>query len=184
MTNKKLTIAAIAAAAITLAPIAAPVIGAVTTLPVAAATTKGDPDKNDYGKTVVTIAAKHGTAVYTAPGGKKTSRVLPAGSRWSGFEYTTSNSPISSGWWNLGGNQWIAAKDVSNTVPYKTVVKVHYVPGYGIAVWNTYKAGRKPTGKYLKDGTKWKTFMSAIDDNDVTWVSVGTNQWVQTQYLQ
>ncbi|WDF82377.1 SLAP domain-containing protein [Lacticaseibacillus pabuli] len=37
MTNKKFTIAAIAAAAITAAPIAAPVIGAITTMPVMAA---------------------------------------------------------------------------------------------------------------------------------------------------
>ncbi|MHA3065943.1 SLAP domain-containing protein [Lacticaseibacillus saniviri] len=63
------------------------------------------------------------------------------------------------------------------------VVTVHYVKGYGIALWNSPDAGRKPiAGRKLADGSAWKYGQTKVVDG-VTWYQLGTNQWAQGTYL-
>lgn len=61
------------------------------------------------------------------------------------------------------------------------VVKVNYVPGYGIAVWSNYNNGT-PTGQYLAHGTSWKVLKTATDSKGATWYDLGANQWVEAKY--
>ncbi|MHA3065321.1 SLAP domain-containing protein [Lacticaseibacillus saniviri] len=60
-------------------------------------------------------------------------------------------------------------------------VYVNYVPGYGIAVWNTYQDGRKITGTKLQHGTAWKYYKTATINGE-KWYNLGGDQWIQAQY--
>lgn len=62
-----------------------------------------------------------------------------------------------------------------------TVVKINYVPGYGIAVWNNYQNG-STTGQYLKHGTSWKVIKTVQDSAGNTWYDLGRNQWIMAKY--
>ena len=66
-------------------------------------------------------------------------------------------------------------------VPYKTVVKINYVPGYGIAVWDAPGNGHVVPGKNLKTGTKWKTG-GYVTVNGVKWYNLGGKQWISEKY--
>lgn len=61
------------------------------------------------------------------------------------------------------------------------VVKINYVPGYGIAVWNNYEGG-KITGQILKHGSSWKVIKTAKDSQGNTWYDLGANQWIMAKY--
>lgn len=92
-------------------------------------------------------------------------------------------------WYNLGGNQWIpATHTVAGTqLPLPTPtnvtggIKINYVPGYSIAVWNSFDSSRKATGQLLKHGTSWQV-TAKVSYQGQTWYRVGTKQWVQGQY--
>ncbi|MCG4282486.1 immunoglobulin-like domain-containing protein [Lacticaseibacillus saniviri] len=60
-------------------------------------------------------------------------------------------------------------------------VYVNYVPGYGIAVWDTYKDGRKITGTKLQHGTAWKYYKTATINGE-KWYNLGGDQWIQASY--
>lgn len=64
------------------------------------------------------------------------------------------------------------------------VATVYYVKGYGIALWNSPDANKKPiAGRKLMDGTSWKFSQTKVV-NGVTWYKVGTNQWVSGTYFK
>lgn len=63
-----------------------------------------------------------------------------------------------------------------------TTVRINYVPGYGIAVWNTYFNGRKTTGQYLQHNTTHKVIDTAKDSQGNTWYDLGNRQWIMAQY--
>ncbi|MHA3066718.1 SLAP domain-containing protein [Lacticaseibacillus saniviri] len=64
------------------------------------------------------------------------------------------------------------------------VITIHYVPGYGVALWNSPNTGRQAIkGRILKDGTKWK-FSQIKQVNGKTWYQLGTNQWVEGTYAK
>ncbi len=62
-----------------------------------------------------------------------------------------------------------------------SVVRINYVPGYSIAVWNSYQNGHT-TGQYLKDGTSWKVIRTATDSKGNKWYDLGVNQWIMAKY--
>ena len=61
------------------------------------------------------------------------------------------------------------------------VVTVNYVPGYGIALWNSPKANHQFLGRYLAHGTAWKVTGKQVV-NGKTWYNLGGNQWIEGQY--
>lgn len=88
--------------------------------------------------------------------------------------------------YNIGTNKWIPAqyavlKDSVGEVAERGVVKVKYVPGYSIAVWNKATAGKAFTGQKLKHGTSWK-YSAKYYINGTTWYKVGANQWIDGTY--
>ncbi|WP_297816169.1 SLAP domain-containing protein [uncultured Lactobacillus sp.] len=139
---------------------------------------------------IANILTSEGARIYSAPGQNPTQRVLPVYSNWKVLGYTTVNGVK---WFNVGKNQWINSQQTKYTEssnPTGTyyygsknatgVVKVHYKPGYGIAVWSQPGKGVIP-GKYLKHGTSWKYFQTA-NVGGLLWYNLGGNQWVSAQY--
>ncbi|WDF82984.1 SLAP domain-containing protein [Lacticaseibacillus pabuli] len=184
---KKQSIAVIAAALLLAAPVAVP---AVTTF--AAGNSQfvinhnnmhpyAGPESLEGGWVVV---GYHGAPIYTTyQTSTKTKRVLQRGTSWRYSGVVTYRD--GSQWYDLGGgHQWVRASDLTSglVINQKGVVKVKYVPGYSIAVWNFFDHG-KVTGKLLKNGTSWKYSRYSIRDN-TRWYDLGGNQWVDGRYVQ
>ncbi|KRM72195.1 hypothetical protein FC34_GL001179 [Lacticaseibacillus brantae DSM 23927] len=61
------------------------------------------------------------------------------------------------------------------------VVTVNYVPGYGIALWNSPQADHTFLGRTLGHGTAWKVFdVKTVNGN--TWYNLGGDQWIDGKY--
>ncbi|ERL64650.1 GH25 family lysozyme [Schleiferilactobacillus shenzhenensis] len=93
-------------------------------------------------------------------------------------------------WYEIGRNQWIESTDTNwpngygnSTTPTadNKVIKVQYMSGYSIALWNGYGASRKFSGRYLKDGSAWKVTRQVFSDGEY-WYQIGANQWVEGNY--
>lgn len=63
-------------------------------------------------------------------------------------------------------------------------VKINYVPGYGVNVWDNYNTGRHFTGKRVKHGTTWNVISTATDDKGHTWYEIGQGEWVLGKYAK
>lgn len=88
-------------------------------------------------------------------------------------------------WYRVATNQWVSADNVevkgSNYVT--TVagsVKINYIPGYGVNVYNSPAANNKFTGTRLADGTTWRVTSRQIVDGQ-TWYKVNAG-WVSGKY--
>ncbi|APX71925.1 glycoside hydrolase family 73 protein [Companilactobacillus allii] len=88
-------------------------------------------------------------------------------------------------WYRVATGQWVSANDVqvkgSNYI--KTVsgsVKINYIPGYGVNVYNSPAANNKFTGTRLADGTTWQVTSQQIVDGQ-TWYKVSSG-WVNGKY--
>lgn len=183
---KKTQIGLIAAAIIAATPLAVPAIStfaATATPDYAAAANAAFPHvgPESLERSVVTVG-QHGAPVYsTYKASTKTGRILPAGTSWKsrGLVKFTDNTY----WYDLGGNQWVNYANLIHGVLSKTtgVVKIHYVHGYSIAVWNNFQNGQV-TGKHLKDGTNWKFFKFVRMDDGHMWYNLGGNQWIDGSY--
>jgi len=62
-----------------------------------------------------------------------------------------------------------------------TKVKINYVPGYGINIWNNYNGGHF-TGQRAQHGTTWDVLDQKTDKKGRVWYQVGQNQWIMAQY--
>ncbi|KJY62919.1 Cell wall-associated hydrolase [Lactobacillus helsingborgensis] len=60
-------------------------------------------------------------------------------------------------------------------------VKINYVPGYGINIWDNYE-NPNFTGERIKHGKTVAVLSSAIDQKGNTWYQIGENQWIQARY--
>ena len=154
------------------------------------------------GSPVAHVEYNGSIAVWQTPNGHVTGKYLAHGTNWQ----VKGKAQVDGAWWyNLGGNQWIPGKYISVTgfssmptlkvtspstptpsdgntsafVSQTGVVQVHYIPGYGIAVWKS--PAKHATGQYLPDGSRWKIFGYEIV-NGQKWYKVGTNQWISGQY--
>ena len=63
----------------------------------------------------------------------------------------------------------------------KGIGYINYVPNYGINVW--YKPNEIFTGQRLLHGTAWKIFQKAVNSKGQVYYQVGTNQWIDGQYV-
>lgn len=62
-----------------------------------------------------------------------------------------------------------------------TKVKINYVPGYGVNIWDNYKGGHF-TGQRAQHGTTWTVLDQKTDKKGRVWYQVGENQWIMAQY--
>lgn len=139
---------------------------------------------------IVTVGAK-GAVVYTdAKRVNATSKHLAPGTKWKTFSKLQGDRGIfgiSTASYNLGGNQWIANLDTVQAPVInpnaRGTVKIHYVPGYGIAVWTAPGKSTAIKGKTLKHGTSWKYFATTSIDG-TTWYNLGGNQWVSGEWAK
>lgn len=60
-------------------------------------------------------------------------------------------------------------------------VKINYVPGYGINIWDNYNGGHF-TGQRAQHGTTWNVLDQKTDKKGRVWYQVGQNQWIMAQY--
>ena len=77
-----------------------------------------------------------------------------------------------------------AVKPDSNTANVQaatTRVKINYVPGYGVNIWDNYNHGHF-TGQRAPHGTTWNVINQATDKKGRTWYQVGEGQWIMAQY--
>lgn len=86
-------------------------------------------------------------------------------------------------------NITVIAKSDSNkdtgydTIDFKTVGYVNYVPGYGINVYNAPNGTF--TGQRLPHASAWKILNKSVSKSDPTdvWYEVGKNQWISAKYV-
>lgn len=71
--------------------------------------------------------------------------------------------------------------DVAKIESFINVGHVNYVPGYGIRVWE--EPNKKGSDYYLPHGSAWKIDQKATFKDGTVWYRVGTNQWVDGQYI-
>ncbi|MHC5549377.1 immunoglobulin-like domain-containing protein [Carnobacterium maltaromaticum] len=64
---------------------------------------------------------------------------------------------------------------------FVSVGYVNYVPGYGIRVWGEPQSNG--SDRVLAHGTAWKIDQKATMKDGSVWYRVGTNQWVDAQYV-
>jgi len=136
---------------------------------------------------VVTI--NQPTLIYqTASKAQPSTRTLPANTNWRAF--TTTKAADGTVWYNLGGHQYVSAKDTTfraTTMPSLTAtnrnVTIHYISGYGIALWRD-NAGKQFAQRYLMTGSRWHVNQIARWANGQTFYQVGTNQWIDARYTK
>ncbi|QEU46288.1 hypothetical protein FMM01_02785 [Schleiferilactobacillus harbinensis] len=133
----------------------------------------------------VNYVKPYGIALWNGYGSNKAyaGRKLTAGSRWATYKAVQADD--GNIYFNLGGNQYIAGNylDLNNeysTQAMKGVVKINYVPGYGIMIWKN-AGGTGALNKYLKHGTYWRLLSRAVV-NGHTWYNLGGNQWLDSKY--
>ncbi|WP_119327156.1 glycoside hydrolase family 73 protein [Companilactobacillus musae] len=88
-------------------------------------------------------------------------------------------------WYRVATDQWVNANDVqvkgSNYVTSVSgMVKINYIPGYGVNVYNSPATNNKFTGARLADGTTWRVTSKQIVDGQ-TWYKVNAG-WVNGKY--
>lgn len=121
----------------------------------------------------------YGINVWDAPKGQATGQKLPDNSAWK----ISHKAVLADGqvWYQVGKNQWvdgqyISLSPVSRMKPLSGVIKINYVPGYGVRVYQSADTS-KPTNKLLKHGTAWKVFGELNG-----FYNVGKNQWIKVDY--
>lgn len=65
---------------------------------------------------------------------------------------------------------------------FTSVGYVNYVTGYGIRVWSTPDGNA--TGQFLPHSTAWKIDQKATFKDGRIWYRVGTDQWIDGQYIK
>lgn len=88
-------------------------------------------------------------------------------------------------WYRVATDQWVRSTDVEvKGTNYVTsvsgMVKINYIPGYGVNVYNSPAANNKFTGTRLADGTTWRVTSKQIVDGQ-TWYKVNAG-WVNGKY--
>lgn len=172
-----------------------------------AAPTAAQPQTPTAVKSVVKInyQGRGGVAVWDSyqASRKLTGKYLPKNSSWRSFAQIKPTGETYT-WYNLGGNQWVSgqyaleqqAENQRPAQPNQPVVDnnfevvnqrgqvtVYYTGRGKVAIWNHYGAGRHITGKYVANGSSWKSFKTALPKgNGWVWYNLGGDQWIMSQY--
>lgn len=83
---------------------------------------------------------------------------------------------------SIGAINTAGAKLTSSDVDAATEkVKINYIPGYGVNVWNSYE-NPTFTGNRIQHGTTVSVLNSAVDAKGRTWYQIGDDQWILARY--
>lgn len=122
-----------------------------------------------------------------ANGVQATSKKLPTGTRWA--SYGAVQQGDNGFYLNVGGDQWIDSNYAdlageNSSQELRGVVTIQYVPGYGIAVWNSASGDRQIVRRaVLRHWTQWQVYRRTVV-NGRTWYNLGGNQWIDGGFAQ
>ncbi len=60
-------------------------------------------------------------------------------------------------------------------------VRINYVPGYGINIWNNFQ-NKRFTGSRAQHGTTWNVLATQTDRRGRTWYEIGAGRWIMAKY--
>ncbi|MFD1418353.1 glycoside hydrolase family 73 protein [Companilactobacillus keshanensis] len=132
---------------------------------------------------VVHVIASPSARLYNSKHQVSTNRALAANTDWKVDKKSTHSD--GSIWYRVSSDEWVSANDVQVTgsnyvTSVNGTVKINYIPGYGINVYNSPAATHKFTGTRLADGTTWKVNSKQIVDG-TTWYQV-QGGWIDGKY--
>lgn len=132
---------------------------------------------------VVHVIATPSARLYNSKHQVSTNRALAANTDWKVDKKSTHTD--GSIWYRVSSDEWVSANDVQATgsnyvTSVNGTVKINYIPGYGVNVYNSPAKNHKFTGKRLADGTTWKVNSKQIVDG-TTWYQV-VGGWVDGKY--
>ena len=82
----------------------------------------------------------------------------------------------------LGAVNAVNSNSTTNHVQAATTkVKINYVPGYGINIWDDYN-NPSFTGERVQHGETVDVLSTAIDAKGKTWYQIGEGKWIQARY--
>ena len=135
-------------------------------------------------------------AVYDEPNGRDYGYQFPADSLWRLFMIITLTD--GSVWYNLGGNQWLAAHDTLRrehrlahpALPQKRLWhpeaferlgSVDYVPGSAVSI---YTEPYGETAGQLAHGEALDIRGRIVDDQQLTWYQIGPEAYINARYAR
>lgn len=132
---------------------------------------------------VVHVIASPSARLYNSKHQVSTNRALAANTDWKVDKKSTHAD--GSTWYRVSSDEWVSANDVQVTgsnyvTSVNGTVKINYIPGYGINVYNSPSENHKFNGTRLADGTTWKVTSKQIVDG-TTWYQV-ENGWIDGKY--
>lgn len=132
---------------------------------------------------VAHVIATPSARLYNSKHQVSTNRALAANTDWKVDKKSTHSD--GSIWYRVSSDEWVSANDVQATgsnyvTTVNGTVKINYIPGYGVNVYNSPATNHKFTGKRLADGTTWKVNSKQIVDGN-TWYQV-VGGWVDGKY--
>lgn len=178
-------------------------------------TTEEDGGQDFDGQGVVQYVGAGGAETYNSPyKGHVVNGHVKNGTYYQVEKMATVNTVNDDTWYLIGNGQWIdehfftfdkTGAYVVNKITAQGTVHVDsetsegqglitnfsgdativYTGKGGVALWTSPFVGRKLSGQYLKNGTRWKVFAKATDYNGKVWYCLGNThtQWIDSQYL-
>ncbi|KRN29854.1 hypothetical protein IV40_GL000562 [Lactobacillus selangorensis] len=122
-----------------------------------------------------------------------TGQYLAKGTAWkiNRFIVVNRTDPLSTGWIDLGANQWVNMQDVIFTQLYRDANNTNVQRIYGITpiatitpaqssvpVYNSPYTGAVPTGETLPAWSRWKILRIGHSIDGATYYDLGSNQWI------
>lgn len=140
----------------------------------------------EAGTVIINYVNHYGVAVWNSPNPDQrvTGQLLPSGTAW---HYSDRQTDVAGNtWYHVGRDQWLSARYTLKVTPVttETVGEVQYVPGYGIAVWQSPLGYNFIPGKKLIHGSKWRVFAEVTQTDGSHWYNLGGQQWVSSQYFK
>lgn len=81
----------------------------------------------------------------------------------------------------IAGINAVKPATASHVQAATTRVRVNYVAGYGVNIWNNY-THRHFTGKRAMHGATYNVLATATDGKGNLWYEIGQNQWISAKY--
>lgn len=168
---------------------------------------------NDYtGQGVVQYVGSGGAETYDSPfKGQQVNGHVKNGATYQVTKTATDNTSNGNTWYMISNNQWIdehfftfdkSGAYVVNKIKgigtvslgdnsdnnglitaYTGVGTIEYSGLGGVLLYNSPFNGKVGINKYLKNGTNWKIFRKATDENGQIWYDLGGSQWVPSMYF-
>lgn len=141
------------------------------------------------------------TYLYTKEGKLITNRALGANTPW--LTDQIEDLPGIGSSYRVATNEWVKASDIKyqtkndsqpsqnddptpheGTIIINTGTATISYTKWGLDLWEGYGNSKYKTGRVLPNGSSWKFFNKAIDNQGNAWYEIGKNQWIDGTYTQ